>query len=253
MTTTAIIQARMGSTRLPGKVLAEVEGRPLLSWMLERVRRARTLDGVLVATTTSAADDSIAALCAREGIPAFRGDEHDVLDRYYRCARSAGAEVVVRLTADCPLLDPAVVDAVVALRAECGADYAANTAPPPSSYPDGMDVEAFTFPALERAWREARKPSEREHVTFYLWKTGLFRTVRLDRAPSLASVRLTLDSPEDLQVVSRVLRGLGSRAFSMEDVVGFLDAHPEVRALNAAIVPNMGWAASLKKDSEPPA
>lgn len=250
MKTVAIIQARMGSTRLPGKVLMEVGGRPLLSVMLERVRRAKSLDSVVVATTTEPKDDPIAAFCAREGVPSFRGDEQDVLDRYRRAAREHAADVVVRLTADCPLMDPAVVDAVVAFRAERGLDYAANTAPPPGDFPDGMDVEVFTSQTLERAWREAKKPSEREHVTFFMWKSGLFKAGRLERTPSWSAVRLTLDYPEDLAVIAAVLRGLGTGPFTMEDAVSFLDAHPEVRALNAGVVPGRGWIASLRKDAE---
>lgn len=250
MKTVAIIQARMGSTRLPGKILMEVGGRPLLSVLLERLRGAKTLDAVIVATTSDPKDDPVAAFCSREGVPVFRGDESDVLDRYRRCALAHKADVVVRLTGDCPLMDPAVVDAVVGFRRDRGLDYAANTAPPPGDFPDGMDVEVFTAATLERTWSEAKKPSEREHVTFFMWKSGLFKTARLERTPSWSAVRLTLDYPEDFRVIAAVWTALGPGPFTMEDAVAYLVSHPEVRALNAAVVPGQGWITSLKKDAE---
>lgn len=249
----AIIQARMASTRLPGKVLADVQGRPLLRHMLDRVARAKSLDGVLVATTDQPADDPIAAQCGAWGAPVFRGSEHDVLDRYYQAARLAKADAVVRLTSDCPLIDPAVIDEVVSAFQNGGYDYVANTAPPEgSTYPDGMDVEVFSFGALERAWREARKPSEREHVTFHFWKNpSLYRTRRVDLPRNLSKVRLTVDYPEDLEVVRAVLEALRPQdpAFGLDSIVAWLAAHPEVAARNANVGSNQGWKPALDADA----
>lgn len=252
MKTVAIIQARMGSTRLPGKVLAEVQGRALLTLMLERVGRAASLDEACVATSTLPEDDPIAALCAKHGVACFRGSLPDVLDRYYHCSLERSAERIVRLTADCPLIDPGVIDEVVGLLGSSGADYVANTAPPPSTFPNGMDVEAFSFTALERAWREAQKPSEREHVTFYLWKSGLFDTRRLDLTPSLAHLRLTVDYPEDLEVIRAVCSALDRDgiSFGMREIAVWLSEHPEVRAQNSHFDAEAGWTPALELDKK---
>ena len=252
MKTVAIIQARMGSSRLPGKVLMKVGGRELLSYMLERVAAAKNVSAPLVATTTDPKDDPIADFCDRNKIPMFRGDENDVLDRYYRAAQTLNPDVVVRLTSDCPLIDPQIIDAVVEAHRAAGNDYTANTAPPVGTYPDGMDVEVFSFASLERAWKEAKLPSEREHVTFYLWKTGLFKTSRVDLPESLSTFRLTVDYPEDLAVVTAVLDALHAKnpLFTMRDVIDFLNAHPDVRERNAAIGWNQGWKPALEKDRQ---
>lgn len=248
----AIIQARMGSSRLPGKVLMKVDGRELLSYMLERVKAAKSVTTALIATTKDPKDDPIAAFCERGNIPYYRGDENDVLDRYYQAALTVKPDVVVRLTSDCPLMDPAIVDAVVAEHLKSGNDYTANTAPPVGTYPDGMDVEVFSFKALERAWKEAKLPSEREHVTFYFWKTGLFRTSRVDLPESLSSFRLTVDYPQDLALVTAVLEALHKKSplFTMRQIIDFLDANPPVRKLNADIGWNQGWKPALEKDKQ---
>lgn len=251
----AVVQARLGSTRLPAKVLREVAGRPLLSYMLERVAAASSVSKTVLATTDSAQDQALADFGVRAGVAVFRGSEGDVLDRYYRCAQAHAAEVVVRLTSDCPLMDPAVIDEVAGVFLGGGYDYVANTAPPVGTYPDGMDVEVFSMRALERAWREAVKPSEREHVTFYFWKNpDLFKTRRHDLPENLSRFRLTVDYPSDLEVVSAVLAALypGNPRFTMRDVLDWLSRNPEVRALNERIGWNQGWQAALEKDPRQP-
>lgn len=251
-----IVQARMGSSRLPGKVLAEAAGRPLLFYLLERLRRCRTVDRIVVATSTAAADDQIAALCAAEGVLCFRGSEDDVLDRYYQAARAHGEPAdglaVVRVTADCPLMDPEVVDRVVeGYLARIGtADYVTNTLE--RTYPDGLDVEVVSFEALERAWKEATLPTDREHVTLYIRRNStaegrdLFRAhnVRGDR--SYAHLRWSVDYPEDLAFLRAVLEGLYpvNPRFGFRDLVDWLRAHPEVMRLNhhiAAEVHRRRW------------
>lgn len=251
---TAIIQARLGSSRLPGKVLREVNDRPLLSYMLERVAAAKRIGQVAVATTDRPQDDRIAEFCQKEGVFVFRGNEDDVLDRYYQCASHLKPDtVVVRLTSDCPLIDPKVIDEVVDVYLSGGYDYVANTAPPVGTYPDGMDVEVFSFAVLKRAWQEAKKPSEREHVTFYFWQNPhLFKTFRHDLSEKFSDYRLTVDYPEDFEVIKAILSALYPRnpLFTMQEIIAFLEKNPEIRALNASIGWNQGWQPAFEKDKE---
>lgn len=251
MNTVAIIQARMGSTRLPGKMLLDIAGKPAVAHVVERAKAAARIDRVVLATTTASADDALAAWAATAGVPVFRGSEHDVLDRYYECAKANGADAVVRLTGDCPLLDPAVVDAVIACYWEAACDYVSNIHPP--TYPDGLDTEVFSFAALERAWKEAKLPSEREHVTPYIWKhPELFRTKNYelrttDKAAAVSTERWTLDTPEDLEFLRRVVAAC--QDFSFESVLAVLRAHPDWRDVNAKFVRNEGYEQSLLAES----
>ena len=243
--TIAVIQARLGSTRLPGKVLREVRGRPLLAWQLSQLARARSLDRVVVATTGSPADDEIARYCRAAGHALFRGSESDVLDRYYRAARAFEAEVVVRLTSDCPLIDPDVVDGVVAAYLKAGGryDYVANTAPPPGSFPDGMDVEVFSMAALERAWREARTQGEREHVTFPFWRQPeRYSLLRVEALEDASDVRVTVDYPEDLAVVEEVLEAHDGRVPPMNQLVAWMRGRFDDPARGH--VQGEGWSAT---------
>lgn len=243
----AIIQARMGSTRVPGKVLLDIRGHPMLWHVVNRVRQVRSLDQVLVATSDGSSDDPIAAFCEQEGIPCFRGSEDDVLDRYYQAAKWIGADVVVRITADCPLVDPSIVDDVVRCFVEGDYDYVSNTDPP--TFPDGLDAEVFSFDALERAWREARWQSEREHVTPYMRKhPELFRIGNLTYEENLAGMRWTVDEPQDLEFVRAVYDHLGSTSFGMADVLDILKKRPELAEINASIGRNEGYQKSLRED-----
>jgi glutamate-1-semialdehyde aminotransferase/spore coat polysaccharide biosynthesis protein SpsF (cytidylyltransferase family) len=246
MKTLAIIQARMTSSRLPGKVLADIAGAPMLRRVCERVGRAATLDGVVVATSDRPADDPVAQWCGRAGVACFRGDESDVLDRYYQAARRHGADVVVRVTADCPLIDPEVIDRVVTAFRDGRADYAANILR--QTYPDGLDVEVFAFAALERAWREAARPSEREHVTPYLRNSGLFRVVGVENETDLGprQLRSTVDEPQDLEFVRAVYGAANGRErLGLNDVLSLLEERPDVAALQAGFVSNEGYLRSL--------
>lgn len=245
----AVIQARMGSSRLPGKVMKDIVGHPQLWHVVSRTGAAETLDSVVVATSGSETDDAIVALCEQSDIPVFRGSEDDVLDRYYCAAKWAGAEVVVRITADCPLIDPGVVDKVVSAYLEGGCDYASNTIE--RTYPDGLDTEVFSFEALEAAWHEAELPSEREHVTPYIWKTpDVFRLRRVTQGEDLSYLRWTVDEPEDLEFVREVYRllHLPGQTFFMEDVVRLLREHPELLEINQGFKTNEGYSRSLQED-----
>ena len=247
-----VVQARMGSTRLPGKVLMQINNKPLLQRLVDRLKRAKAVDTIVLATSIDPLDNPIEELCSRLEIPCIRGSLDDVLDRYYQAATSAQLDTVVRITADCPLMDPSLIDQMVQHFQRGQHDYLANTAPPEgSSFPDGMDVEIFSMSALTRAWKEAQKPSEREHVTFYFWKNPtLFRTFRHDAANNLSSYRLTVDYLEDIEVVRAIFKHFGEERinFDMKEILEFLDTHPQIRKINSAVAPNLGWQSALKKD-----
>ena len=237
MKTIVIIQARMGSTRLPGKVLMPLgEGTTVLANVVRRVQRAQLTHGVLVATSDLSADSAIVEECERMGIPSFRGSEADVLDRYYQAARFCGAEAVVRVTADCPLIDPALVDDTIREFLHRGADYASNISP--RRYPRGLDNEVFTSAALERAWHEASQPHQREHVTPYFYEhPEMFRIASVASEADYGQYRWTLDTPEDLELLRAIFRILpGAATCSWKDVLALVQARPDLAELNAGVV-----------------
>jgi spore coat polysaccharide biosynthesis protein SpsF len=233
MTTAVIVQARLRSTRLPGKVAQTIAGKPALAHVLERCRRIKGTDAVVCAMPNEAESLALERIAYACGASVFRGSEHDVLSRYLGAARQAGADLVMRVTSDCPLIDPAVCDAVLQLRAREGADYATNNMP--RSFPHGLDCEAFTTEALAQADRETREPYDREHVTPWLRRAAHFKRVNFASGdPSLARHRWTLDYPEDLTFFRAVFAALpvGS-AGSMEDVLAVLAVHAELIDINA--------------------
>ena len=234
----AILQARMKSSRLPGKVLMPALGRPILSFNVERLRRARTIDRVIVATSDTTEDDAIQKMCEAEGILFFRGSEENVLDRIYRCVRQFGIDVVAKFTADNPLIDPAVIDHVVGfyLAHSDEYDFVSNNHPPTCQ--DGQEVEVIRTAALEIAWREADKPFQREHVTPFIWdQPERFRLGNVARADDqwYHAYRWTLDYPEDYEFIKRVYEELYPRKpeFSMQDLMEFLRQRPDIYAINS--------------------
>ncbi len=242
----AIIQARMGSTRLPGKVLMEVNGVPLLKIMIKRVISTKKLDKVVVATSDLPVDDPIATLCKVEGYECFRGSQNDVLFRYHECASKVGATTIIRLTADCPLVDPEVIDSVVELYEITGVDYAANTAPPETStFPDGSDIEVFSYKALDRAHREAVDAPDREHVTFYFWRSSprSFTIAQLQNTEDWSKFRFTVDYAEDFRVVEAIISELFKDGISPSTakIVEYLKKRPELVALNSRYYFGQGW------------
>jgi len=233
-----VVQARTGSSRLPGKVLKPLGRATVLECLLERLDRARLRGTIVVATTTDPADEEIARLCRRAGVRCYRGHPTDLLDRHYRVALAHGAQHVVKIPSDCPLIDPAIVDRVLQeyLADPEAYDYVSNLHP--QSYPDGNDVEVMSFRALARAWRNAFKPHEREHTTPYLWdQPDLFRCGNVARAGDdlSRSHRVVLDYPEDYEVIRRIYDALSPRdpSFGADAIVQFLDEHPDVAARNA--------------------
>jgi glutamate-1-semialdehyde 2,1-aminomutase/spore coat polysaccharide biosynthesis protein SpsF len=245
----AIIQARMGSTRLPGKSLAEIEKRPMLWHVIQRAKRASMIDRVVVATSTAPADDAIEKVCREINVPCYRGSENDVLDRYYHAARAEKASQVVRITADCPLIDPEVIDRVVRRFQFGDLDYASNAMV--RSYPDGLDTEIFSFSALERAWHEASKTSEREHVTPYL-RSEKFRTANVENGSISLSqhYRWTVDEAQDLEFIRAVYKAFrGQENFGMKDVLQLIEKNPGLENMNSEIVSNRGYYKSLFEDA----
>lgn len=239
-----VVQARMSSTRLPGKVLMPLGGKPLLMTMVRRLQRSKLLGTIVVATTTSACDDSLVSLCAEYDVPVFRGHPTDLLDRHYQCAVSWGADVVLKIPSDCPLIDPGVVDRVITCFNNGNFDYVSNLHP--ASYPDGQDVEVMCLNALARAWREAKENFEREHTTPYIWeRPEQFRVGNVawetGRNCSMTH-RITVDYPEDYELISSVYNALGSVRldFGIDDITWFMDTHPEVMAINAHLT-GVNW------------
>jgi spore coat polysaccharide biosynthesis protein SpsF len=253
--TVAIIQGRMAASRLPGKILLDLGGQPMLRRVIERVRRARTLDQVLVATTIDPSDDLVVAYCQSQQYPVFRGDMFDVLDRFHQAALMSQAEVIVRITADCPVIDPDVIDLVVGEFRSSDVDFAANRLPPPwkRSFPIGLDVEVCSFAALERAWKESDQKFQREHVMPYFYegipadafdmtKNSLatsprgFRVLLVNHSPDCGSMRWTVDVPEDLALMQKVyLHFKGRDDFSWQDVATLFENEPNLANLNAGV------------------
>ena len=232
MKATAIIQARMSSTRLPGKVLMEVMGRPLLSYQIERLRFSKRIDEIIIATTTNKEDDPIVELAHKEGLKVFRGLEDDVLDRYYQAAKKYKADVVVRITGDCPLIDYEVTDQVINRFLNGDYDIVCNTKPP--TYPDGLDTEVFSFTALEKAWNEARKAYEREHVTPYIHESGLFQVSNVTNDIDLSDERWTVDEPEDYELITTIIKDLGANGeyFGVNEILAYKKQNPDLFKIN---------------------
>jgi spore coat polysaccharide biosynthesis protein SpsF len=235
----AIIQARMSSTRLPGKVLQEIAGKPMLVWVVERARRAKLPAEVVVATTTKPEDDPLVRFCQEKGYPCQRGSLNDVLDRYYQTAKLYAADVIVRLTSDCPFIDPVEIDHVITEFQKTGVDFAANRLPPPfgRTYPIGLDTEVCSFTALERAWKEAEQSFEREHVMPYLYVVpGRFKVLRVDYPVDHGKLRWTVDTPADLELARQVAARFGGRDdFSWLDVLALFEREPELAQINSGV------------------
>ncbi|MBS1962177.1 MAG: glycosyltransferase family protein [Bdellovibrionales bacterium] len=247
----AILQARLSSTRLPGKVLRPLSGAPMLERQIERIRRSKKISEILVATSTGDDDRAIVELCDRLGVGSFRGNLTDVLDRYVGAARTRQPENVIRLTGDCPLVDPGVIDDVIAFFESGSFDYASNTLEP--TFPDGLDTEVFTFEGLEKCWREARLPSEREHVTPYFYThPELFRLGSYKSAVNRSNLRWTVDEPADYELVQKIYAGCYAEnpSFAMADVLRFLEKNPELNRINSEFQRNEGYLRSLAQDRD---
>ena len=246
----AIIQARSSSTRLPGKVLMKIEDKTMLEHVCDRVLASKLVDEVLVATTMNRLDLAIIKLCAEKGIRVYAGSENDVLDRFYQVAKIIKPANILRITADCPIVDPANIDKVIAEHLKSGADYTGNTVGK-ETYPDGQDSEIFTFEALKKSWKEAVLASEREHVTQYIKKNDtVFKIVGVESKVDLSEHRWTVDGQEDLDFIREVNRELYPKdpVFSMEEVLNLLKTKPQLSKINYHIERNAGLKKSVDND-----
>jgi len=239
MKTVAIVQARMGSVRFPGKVLQPVCGTPLIGLLLERLGRSRHIDQIVLATSEDARNEPLASYVTGLGVTVFRGSEKNVLDRYYRAARSVAADVVIRITGDCPLIDPQLVDTVIEKFRASGADYVSNTSPP--TYPDGLDTEVFRFSALETAWKQASTDFQKEHVTPFLRESPQFTKLTITHDTDVSTERWTVDEPADLDPVRRVFEHFHPRRdFDWLEVLAVRNSHPEWFMSNRHLTRNEG-------------
>ena len=236
-TVITIVQARMASERLPGKVLTDIHGQSMLARVVNRARAAQSTDGLIVATSTDLKDDAIEDECLERGIEVFRGHPTDVLDRCYQAAMTVEASVVVRLTADCPLIDPGLIDDAIRafLTAEPPVDFVSNRLPDQRTYPVGTDVEVCSIEALHRAWNQADQPHQREHVMPYLYEEpGRFKTLVLKHDADLSWLRLTVDEQSDLEFVRQIYERLGNKSTWIE-VVDLIEGEPSLMEINASI------------------
>jgi spore coat polysaccharide biosynthesis protein SpsF len=244
----AILQARVSSTRLPGKVLKNIINKPMLLRQIERIRRTKLIDKLIVATSLDLTDNPIERLCKENDIAYYRGSLDDVLDRFYQTAKPFNADHIVRLTGDCPLADPLLIDEVISYHLQGGYDYSSNTLEP--TFPDGLDIEVFKFGCLKAAWLEARLPSQREHVTPFIhqqpdrFKIGSFKNIA-----DLSGFRWTVDEPADFELVVRIYNSLYSKnpKFTTNDILAFLDNHPDLKTMNTHHERNEGMKKSFDK------
>lgn len=237
----------MQSTRLPGKILLPINGKPLIQYELERVAQSKLINKIVLATSDTSADDPVEALCKKLGIAVFRGSENDVLDRYYQCAMHyPDYDAIVRITGDCPLIDRHVIDDVIALLQHEHCDYASNIAQ--ETFPDGMDIEVFMRTALEASHRDAKLASEHEHVTLFIRNhPERFRIKNLASPYNFAHFRLTVDEPQDFEVISFILNN-SQPTDEWLHYISLLTKHPDIMLKNMHIIRNEGLLKSLKND-----
>ncbi|MFB0500160.1 MAG: cytidylyltransferase domain-containing protein [Candidatus Hadarchaeaceae archaeon] len=245
----AIIQARTGSTRLPKKVLEKIAGKPMLWHVIDRVKNTKLVNEVVLATTSEEEDNPLLKLAEKSGVRGYVGSGDDVLDRYFQAATKFDADVIVRITADCPLIDSEITDKVIKCFLEDDFDYVSNTVK--LSYPDGLDVEVFSYDALKKAWKKAKKSSEREHVTPYIKNhPELFKIGSVGHERDLSHMRWCVDTERDLRFVREVYKQLYKKGeiFLMKDVLELLEKHPELMEINKGVTRNEGYFKSLKEE-----
>ncbi len=249
----AITQARYGSSRLPGKILKEINAQSLLEIHLNRIKQSKLISKLKVATTNELDADKIELVCKKINVEVYKGSLDDVLERFYFTAKPENPDWIVRLTSDCPLIDPMVIDSVIQFAIDSNCDYASNTLNP--TYPDGIDVEVFKFTALEKAFDEAFLKSDREHVTPYVWRNStvkggsIFKSMSFENKVDLSSVRLTVDKLEDFLVIEALVKALGVDK-SWDVYTEYLKNHKEIEKINSHFIRNEGYQKSLKEDKK---
>ena len=245
----AIVQARMGSTRLPGKVLMDIHGLSMMEWVFGRVNKSKLVNQVVLATTESVEDDVLVSWSKLHQFDFFRGSEKDVLSRFYFCAKKNYAEIIVRITADDPLKDPVIIDEAINKLISNGADYCSNTITP--TYPEGLDIEVFTFKALEKAFNEAHLSSEREHVTPYIWKNpNFFKISEMMMRPNLSGWRWTVDKVEDLEFIRKLIQqSKGGIDINYQDLISVVSENASLlSSCTNKTMRNEGYIKSISND-----
>lgn len=244
----AIIQTRMTSRRLPGKIMKRVMGKRLLDYLLERLDFCHCIDKIILATTVNKEDDVIADYAGEKGVSYYRGSEHDVLSRFYECAKEFDIHHIVRVTSDCPLIDPEICDRLIKIYLKEKVDYA-HLSP---MFAEGLDCEVFSFSALEVVHKNAKLKSEREHVTLYMNNNiELFKKIVIENKADDSKYRFTVDEPEDFEVVKAIIEALykeGSKPFNSNEIKHYLDNHIEIFKKNSHIIRNEGLLISLERD-----
>ena len=244
-----ISQARYASTRLPGKVLLTIRNKPLLWYLLKRLELVKTPNLIIIATSTSDSNKPLMDYLRELKINYYAGDEIDVLDRFYQTAKHYNGEIIVRITADCPLMDSTLIDRGLEIFLKNNFDYLSNVHPP--TFPDGYDIEIFTFKALETSWKNAKLNSEREHVTPFIYNNpNIFRIENFQNDKDLSNIRLTVDTKKDFILISKIIENFHDRwtKFDLKDVITFINQNPHLLKINAQYERNEGYFKSLKED-----
>lgn len=244
-----ICQARYASTRLPGKVLLTIRNKPLLWYLLKRLELVKTPNQIIIATSTSDSNKPLMDYLKEQKINYYAGDENDVLDRFYQTAKQYNGEIIVRITADCPLIDSTLIDRGLEIFLDDNFDYLSNVHPP--TFPDGYDIEIFTFKALETSWKNAKLNSEREHVTPFIYNNPkIFSIKNFQNDKDLSNLRLTVDTKEDFILISKIIENFHDRwtKFDLKDVITFINQNPHLLKINAQYERNEGYFKSLKED-----
>lgn len=258
---TAIIQARMSSTRLPGKVLMNIENKPMLYHVVKQTLASKLIDDVVIATTTYSEDDAIEKLCKQLKLKYFRGSKNDLLDRYYKCAKKFKCDIIVRITSDCPFIDPDIIDMMINKFLKNSYDYVSNNVEKNKNkwknstcnFPQGMTVEVSSFPILEKAWKEAKKPSEREHVFPYVqFHPKLFKISNIIHKKDISYLRCTVDRKEDLKFVQEIYKRISKqkKVIRVKDILRIANNEPDLPTINNWISFDEGYKKSLLKDKK---
>jgi len=255
----AIIQARMNSTRLPGKIMMNIRNKPLLYYTINQTLHSKKIDNLIIATTSMPEDDQVVDLANVYGVSVFRGSEEDVLDRYYQCAKKHNVDIIIRITSDCPLIDPKLIDKCIIEFQNNKFDYFSNIHKKQnnhwiyhlSGFPSGFSVEVFTFDALVKAWKNAQKLSEREHVTpYFLNNPQFFKIGNLENSDDYSDIRLTVDHKIDYDLVKAVIEHFSdNEIFDLGKITSFLNGNPQLKQINSHIKFDEGYLKSLKLDA----
>ena len=247
-----IIQARMGSTRLPNKILLNYKKVTPLNILIKRLKNSKYIDEIFIATTRNKADKKIVNFCKKNSLKYFRGSTNNVLSRYHHTAKKFRIENIIRVTSDCPLVDYRIIDQMIKIYKKKKIDYLANTYPLPTKYPDGMDIEIFSKKTLQKSYNNAFLPSEKEHVTPYMWKYNKFKIYKKTYQKDLSKYRFCIDYPKDFKLLCSLINNFKSKIYdlSMENIVNFVKKNPSLIYYQKNIKRNEGWSSSLKKDKK---